>query len=267
MGFMGKKINKWTFTQISNEVLDDTEEFANVYDKMIFIALSRFAKKSTGLAFPSIRRLATVCKCSKNTVRSSLRRLESKGMIVITQRISDDGQTSNLYRIIKYRVDGDSIHEGGGSPSEGEGDNDTEGGSSTTEPELYKDDDNKVNNIYSPEYLEFWDAYPHKVGKKKCYALWKKRIKHLSPNSLIHSSKNYAKYCNIEKVEKRYIKHPSTFLSNNLDFEDFIEPFEGGTSPLTKQSKEKEQFAKVVERNRWIDSGGDPDEFCYKPTT
>ncbi len=80
------------------------------------------------------------------------------------------------------------------------------------------------NNIYSPEFEKFWNAYPRKVEKKKAFKNWKTRLKEgYNPEDLIIAANNYALDCERLKTEKKFIKHPSTFLGPSCPFEDYLE--------------------------------------------
>lgn len=75
---------------------------------------------------------------------------------------------------------------------------------------------NKVNNKtlkeYTPEFSEFWDAYPRKVSKSVAYTKWKTIIKTESFDYIMQCTRNYAKEVEIKQTAEEFIKHPSTFL-------------------------------------------------------
>ena len=76
---------------------------------------------------------------------------------------------------------------------------------------------------YSEGFVEFWNAYPRKVGKAEAYKKYKTRIKDgWSEAELLTAAKNYAVSCKRQKTEAQYIKHPKTFLSDNTPFTDFL---------------------------------------------
>lgn len=95
---------------------------------------------------------------------------------------------------------------GGAEPSDGEG---------TTE---------KPKELaYTTAFEEFWDAYPRKIGKGEAYKKYQTRRKDgFSDAELLEAAKNYALDCAKRKTEKEYIKHPKTFLSDNLPFTDYL---------------------------------------------
>ena len=87
---------------------------------------------------------------------------------------------------------------------------------------------NKLNktkrDIYTPDFEQFWEVYPRKVGKQRAFTCWKARIKEESPETLILCAKNYADVCKAKGTAIEYIKHPSTFLSAKKDYEDYLSP-------------------------------------------
>ena len=76
---------------------------------------------------------------------------------------------------------------------------------------------------YAEGFLQFWEAYPRKLGKGDAYKKYQARRKDgFSDEELIQSAKNYAAECRSRRTEKEYIKHPNTFLSDSLPFTDYI---------------------------------------------
>lgn len=98
-----------------------------------------------------------------------------------------------------------------------------------------KDQPNGRSNVYPKEFEEFWSLYPRKVGKKRSFGLWKRRVKQeTTADEVLLAAKHYAVYCQEKGLELEYIKHPSTFLSNKLDYEDWVIP------PVKQQKKSSE---------------------------
>ncbi|GAB7387404.1 hypothetical protein BSNK01_12400 [Bacillaceae bacterium] len=127
--------------------------------------------------------------------------------------------------------------------------------------------ENKNKNLYNAQFERFWEVYPRKVGKKRAYALWQRRVKEEDPETLILAAENYARYCEQNKTEQRYIKHPSTFLSDKLDYQDYLEPMEDHGDNLIdfleeRRRKEREAFEMEIERNRWVERHGTIEGFA-----
>lgn len=76
---------------------------------------------------------------------------------------------------------------------------------------------------YTPEFSQFWDAYPRKIGKGEAYKKYVTRRKDgFSDEELLIAAKNYAIQVRRQKTDKQYIKHPKTFLSDTTPFVDYI---------------------------------------------
>mgnify|MGYP001134485774 CR=1 FL=1 len=86
----------------------------------------------------------------------------------------------------------------------------------------------KENNIYSNEFEQFWILYPRKIDKKKAYKSFIKILKAYSLDVILSGTEKYSKQ--VKGVEKKFIKHPSTFLNN----ESFIDGYEEQEEPKQK---------------------------------
>jgi hypothetical protein len=129
----------------------------------------------------------------------------------------------------------------------------------------------RSSNSYSIDFEEFWDIYPRKIGKLKAFSCWKARIKKASKDDLIKAVQNYARYCKMMGIETNYIKHPSTFLGKNLDYEDWIEykleqPKNNVVSFESKRDRAKQDSTeRQIAINRWTSATGrGPDENFLK---
>lgn len=107
-----------------------------------------------------------------------------------------------------------------------------------TEGNALEEEKNKNKNkkdIYSNEFERFWDLYPRKVDKKKAYKSFKTSLKTHSLQNILEGTEKYAKQ--VQKTEKQFIKHPTTFLNN----ESFIDGFEEKQESIPKQPKEEKE--------------------------
>lgn len=76
---------------------------------------------------------------------------------------------------------------------------------------------------YTPEFEEFWSAYPRKREKGGAYKAWRARIREKAPPAdLIAAARNYAAYCERKGTPTDFIKYGSTFLGKDKPFKDFI---------------------------------------------
>lgn len=87
---------------------------------------------------------------------------------------------------------------------------------------------NKVKKVnkesiktYTPEFDEFWNVYPRKLGKVEAFKTWTKVIKNgESSEIIIKCATNYATDCENKQTEQQFIKHPKTFL-NDERYKDY----------------------------------------------
>lgn len=80
-----------------------------------------------------------------------------------------------------------------------------------------------VEPKYIPAFEQFWSVYPRKEEKGAAYKKYKARLKDgYSEEELLKAAEGYAIQCKRLRTEKRYIKHPKTFLSDSLPFLDFL---------------------------------------------
>ena len=76
---------------------------------------------------------------------------------------------------------------------------------------------------YTPDFDVFWATYPRKEEKGNAYKKYMARIREgYSPDELLLAAKNYALQCRRQNTERKYIKHPKTFLSDSRPFLDFL---------------------------------------------
>lgn len=74
--------------------------FSNIYEKMVFIILSRYANNNDGIAFPSISTIARNALCGATKVRECIKSLEKKGFIKkVTRPKMNKDNDSNLYSV------------------------------------------------------------------------------------------------------------------------------------------------------------------------
>ncbi|SFT03711.1 hypothetical protein [Marininema halotolerans] len=122
--------------------------------------------------------------------------------------------------------------------------------------------------LYAQVFEQFWSIYPRRVGKKRAYAQWQRRLKSSSYSELMMATQNYAQECERLGTEPNFIKHPSTFLSDKLDYQDYLDPPEQQKTEKPEERRarlEREKRDREVAFNRWMADGGDPDDFVYPP--
>lgn len=179
--------------------------------------------------------IATIFNRPIATVRLALKTFESFGMIEILDNnfisISNWEKHQNVDGLTKIREDTrkrvQRYRERQKSLTGNVTSNEDETQGNATEEEKNKNKNKKENinnNPYSNEFEQFWSIYPRKVDKKKAAKSFKTAIKNHSLEKIIDGTKKYAKQ--VEKTDKQYIKHPTTFLNND----SFIDGYEEGVS-------------------------------------
>lgn len=158
----------------------------------------------------------------KSTIARWLKQLENKGYIT-REVIYKEGsrEIENRY----MRICNEGIGKNATTPiGKNERDNNTSF-------------NNTNNNGYSNEFERFWSLYPRKVDKKKANKSFKTCLKNHPVESILEGTKKYAQQ--VQKTEKQFIKHPSTFLNN----ESFVDGFEGVQQESPKPLQQEKQGA------------------------
>lgn len=169
------------YFKVENAVIDgymeyDTElkrdapkdYFSNIYEKMVFIVLSRYANNNDGIAFPSISTIARNALCGATKVRECIKSLEKKGFIKkVTRPKTNKDNDSNLYSVKNIEIlEKKPLKENFSIPTSPH-----EVATSPDEPykELYKnnykknhDSNKKVNDIFEKLFEEFGINYTTK---------------------------------------------------------------------------------------------------------
>lgn len=73
------------------------------HEKLVYIAIKRFADNETLTAFPSLKTLHKMTGISIRWIKKSIEHMEELGIISVEHRISEDkGNQSNLYTLHDY---------------------------------------------------------------------------------------------------------------------------------------------------------------------
>ncbi|WP_445506818.1 phage replisome organizer N-terminal domain-containing protein [Niallia sp. 03190] len=187
--------------------------------------------------------IATIFNRPIATVRLALRTFEQFGMIEILDNdfiaISNWEKHQNVDGLTKIREDTrkrvQRYRERQKSLTGNVTGNDDETQSNAQEEE--KNKNKKEENIYSNEFEQFWSIYPRKVDKKKALKSFKTAMKNHSLETILDGTAKYAKQ--VEKTDKQYIKHPTTFLNND----SFIDGYEEGGQAFG--SNETDQYSNL----------------------
>ena len=79
-----------------------------------------------------------------------------------------------------------------------------------------------TSNIYTPQFKKFWAEYPNKKEKDVAFEVFE-RLKEKEKQQTIIAARNYRIKTEREKQEKKFIKHPATFLRKNR-WKDYLGP-------------------------------------------
>lgn len=166
-----------------------------------------------GRCFPSISRLAKLCRVSKNTVKDRVRKLEKLGLLMKTLRKRDNKENqSNLYQVIQDnwtpKDRGGSAHDQPGSPSDGAVDQQMAGNSNQYEL-------NPQNqNIYMPlqpqkiATIEYLENIPEddviEIARK--YDVSQEFVRDNAENVILHCAAMGKEYKNYKATLIRFIK-------------------------------------------------------------
>ncbi len=89
------------FFSIDNDILDVHAKTIGGVGVLVYVALARYANRTTGECWPAIDRIARTLQLARSTVKLYLRRLEAAGLITITERRDAAGDpTSNCYTLL-----------------------------------------------------------------------------------------------------------------------------------------------------------------------
>lgn len=101
------------------------------------------------------------------------------------------------------------------------------------------------SSAYTPEFEEFWKAYPNtRCSKQKAFRAWqdvlsgRKRASPAAVEELVRAAKIYARECREECREQRYILHASTFLGPDEHWRVYLQARRGEATGLNIPRKE-----------------------------
>ena len=104
-------------------------------------------------------------------------------------------------------------------------------------------------DIYSVDFLKFWDIFPKRTRKKDACKSWDKLIKNkVNISLLIECATNYALWCNEKGKMEEFILHPSTFL-NSERYLDYKSKEEIPKSQSIQEQYIDEDIARLVKKS------------------
>lgn len=183
------------YFQVSNDLVDG-DALGNVYEKMCYVVMARYTNNGQ-IAFPSYNTIAKNMGVSRNTAIKSIKSLEDKGLLLVSNKFENSVQTTNRYTLnllrgvqeMHYPSAGDAL------PPVQEVDTDKE--------QIKKNKLKTIEKIYT--------EYPKKVAKKAALKAIEKAIKKIDPDELLEVVKEYAN--KIAWKETQYIPNPATWFN------------------------------------------------------
>lgn len=152
----------WNYTIVDNDIIETDK--LTIYEKMIYIALKRFANIQTQEAFPGVRKLAEYARISHRKARDVLGYLAEKKLIHIEYRENN----TSVYTILKIPADYSGHAHGAGGHAHGAGGvmHTVPGGHAHGAPELKKlelkkDELKKLKDIAPLENSVYEDIIKH----------------------------------------------------------------------------------------------------------
>lgn len=102
------------------------------------------------------------------------------------------------------------------------------------------------SNPYSPDFEEFWKAYPNSKNKKGAYKNYlatlkgTSRINKATPEQLLRSAKRYAE--EVKGKDPQYILHASTFLGPQERWFEYDKPLKNSNGETLREDVDKNDF-------------------------
>jgi len=102
------------------------------------------------------------------------------------------------------------------------------------------------SNPYSPDFEEFWKAYPNSKNKKGAYKTYlaalkgDSRINKATPEQLLRSAKRYAE--EVKGKDPQYILHASTFLGPQERWFEYDKPLKNSNGETLREDVDKNDF-------------------------
>lgn len=178
------------------------------FDRLLFIGLWTLADREGRLEDRSRKIKAAVLPYDDYDVDKSLTRLAEKGFI--TRYKAGNDNYIQINNFLKHQYPNVKESEstipaqclnGARTPHSGKG---KEG----------------KGNIYSAEFLLFWELYKKKVDKSYAFTCFKRIVNNgVTSEMVINHVLEYNKKIDTEQTELQFIKNPSTFL-NKTDFKE-----------------------------------------------
>lgn len=224
----------------------------------VYCALVRHAGRG-GDCYPSVPRLADLCRCSVDSVRRAKKQLTDAGVLIVEERRTDRGdRASDRYRL----VDPDSAtppRENGGTPPHDSATTpprENGGGTrvSSNESQLERETDGVgphgggLDVVAEDPFDAAWALYPRKLNRKGAAKAWATRVKAGDdPEAMHRAVVNYARLR--AGKDPTLTMHGSTFFGPNERWRDYADgiPDDDVARPERRESERQRKQRRAVE--------------------
>lgn len=193
-------------------------------DKLVaLVLLFRFHNTKTGQCNPSYERLAEACCLTRRAVIKIIPRLEGAGWLIV-DRTAGGRKRRNQFRFKLIQPEtmtpgtlfesetANARTEKGELPFTPDGEP-----AFTPKEHTNFNAGNEHENLSrsSESFDRFWSAYPKKVSMKGAERIFNRVLKKREATAaeLIAGAERYAQQCREQGTERRFIKHPTTWLN------------------------------------------------------
>jgi len=206
-------------------LMDYFIDHANHKDKEIYFPGIGKIPLKRGQHIYGTNKLAEFLGVSRQRIRTKLKILENIGFLTI--------KTTNKYSIasvINYDIYQPLPEEIKQQTNQQLSSSQPAPNQQLTTPNKDKKDNKEKENIYTSDFLEFWETYPRKVGKGAAFKAWKKANGKPSVKNLIQIIGRQAQSEQWRQDGGKFIPHPTTWL-NQRRWEDELERSPIPTTP------------------------------------
>ena len=188
----------------------------------VYGVLRRHADKDNGTCHPGRKRIAELANMGTRSVDRAINELEQIGAVEVSHRRNPDNpeqSLSNVYRVLTPRAPDYTPRAGDHTPLALVTTPPRAGGDLTrvNKPESVNQR-NTRSTVVDPMFETFWENYPRKVGRKKCFEWWVRNAP-LIGDHIVDSLDAWCLYWGHAVTDNRYIPHPYTWL-NQERFDD-----------------------------------------------
>jgi len=184
----------------------------------------------TRTSFPGRGRLSESLMVSKSTITRLVNELRGDGALCYRQRKSSDGDyTSNEYHLHWERKTNCTwFTDGLGRPQVDHPRPPTDHGRPQVmnRKRLSKQDSSNKKDL--DRFVEFWEVYPKRVGRKAAATKWRTAVKTATPDEIIEAAKRYR---DNPKRHPDYTANPETWLNQERWLDEPETPKQSG--PVT----------------------------------